>query len=277
MTNMQICLECMQQRLRRDVHKLESLQTIAQERAREAEAVSERVIDNWQEFARGRAIQKEQLMHILYHKDFLFPVEMKAKLQSFQVSNMDCKRAMRKMEARSHKRLYQLALDNLRMNTWLLNIISRLKGQYKKAKNSVPACCFRFLAVVKNIAMLGWDLDRDIFYYIVERTITSPKEEHCHPMVYRTLKAARDAVRIGPEAYLKYLEDREIPACPELLVHIRELRNRKKGKRERLRTFSNFSTASGGVDTPPAADDILAISGVDSGAWEENYDDESAL
>lgn len=77
--------------------------------------------------------------------------------------------------------------------------------------------------------MVGFAMTTESFYVILEKTVTH-KDDHRRVIVHKTLKACRESIGIGPEPFMKYLEDNDIPACPELITQIRNLKRKRARK-----------------------------------------------
>ncbi len=78
----------------------------------------------------------------------------------------------------------------------------------------------------------GLVLTEEAFFIIVEKTIDP--EEHRQLIFHRVLKFTREAVGIGPEAFMRYLEERDIQPCPELLTQIRQMKRQRALKNVKL-------------------------------------------
>ena len=181
------------------------------------------LLNQWEHFHDGKILQQNHLLYLFDHKEFLFPQEMKYYLQNFQSDGLNCKADLHKMKTKARKRLHIRGMYNIMKCRWLLNAISKLRGLHK----SVPVACFRFLVVLKNIVMLGWKITKEIYYYVMERCVKNPHEEHADVLVYKTLKVARDALDISPEEFLNYLEEHSYAASPELLANIRAIKHKR--------------------------------------------------
>ena len=128
--------------------------------------------------------------------------------------------------------IHMKGMVNILKNRWVVQAVSKLKEHVKKTKQYIPLCCYRFLSVLKNILMLGIEFTAEIYYYVMEKSLKNPAEEHSVLLVYETLKCARDALspKISPEVFLQYIKERNYAECPKLLEQIRI----NKDKRSRM-------------------------------------------
>lgn len=208
------------------------LQSEAKAKAKTIEQSSERILEHCIEFRDQTRVQHNHIMYLLNHKEFLYPYEMKAKMDVFcsQGDNgtMDnCQRDLNVMESVARQNLYDVSMENMAKCAWLMNIVTKLKALHKKNRPNFPPCILRFLSVLKHVTMFGWPVDKELFYSVLEKTITVPDEEHCMAVVHRILKPVREAIHISPEAFLAYLDSQNVAAAPELMGQVRDLKQRK--------------------------------------------------
>lgn len=204
--------------------KMESLESNYASKMHDIEKSGDEMLDGWEGFQEAKAMNDSHMLYLMEHKEFLFPQEMVYYLKSFEANGISCQSDLRRMRVLARKRLHMRSMMNIAKHKWLLEAIGKLKEYQKKTKQIVPRACFRLLIVLKNLIMLGVELNSEVYYHVMEACIQNPSEEHQIVLVYKTLKYFRDYVKIPPEEFLSYLEERDYHPCPELLANIRSIK-----------------------------------------------------
>jgi DNA-binding transcriptional regulator YiaG len=130
------------------------------------------------------------------------------------------------MRKRVQDAQFRRELDNLLRYKWFIALVIRLQRRTSSVFTSVPHSCVLFLLAARHLFGLGEDLSVPLFYQLVEKYI-DPSDQR-DVIVHRTLQAFREALQISGEDYLDYLESKEIQPCPELMSHVRELREESR-------------------------------------------------
>jgi hypothetical protein len=90
----------------------------------------------------------------------------------------------------------------------------------------IPLSCFKFLSVFEQLIAAGIQLDVDLFYKVLESVFTD-NDDYAKSIVNKTIKAVRDFIKIPPDRFLKYLNERNITPCPELVKHVKDLEKKR--------------------------------------------------
>ena len=207
------------------------------------------LLERWEHFGATKAFQQEYLLYIIDHKEFLFPDEMLHNLQCLECESNNLQVDLKNMKRRARSKLQLKGIQNIMKYRFVITSIGKLHDYFKKTKQIVPLCCFRFLSVLKNVLMLGFEFTSEMYYYIMEGSMRNPVEEHAALLIYETLKAARDVIGVPAEEFLAYLKDHGYQECPKLL----ELVRTNKEKRHRELFMERTKGISINTGTDPAA------------------------
>jgi hypothetical protein len=134
---------------------------------------------------------------------------------------------MRKMHEQADRMTQAVQMDRLLQHRWFLALVVKLREFMKKMNNAVPVSCLKFVTAVQQLILLGHTLSQEVFYSLVEATVTA-KEDHSKTIVHQLLKIARDIVDISAPDFLAYLEDKDINPNPELVNQVRALSKPRK-------------------------------------------------
>lgn len=220
------------------------------------------LLEQWEHFGIAKSFQQEYLLYIFDHKEFLFPDEMMFNLQSLECDSNNLQMDLKHMKRRARSKLQLKGIQNILKYRFVISGIARLQEYFKKTKQIIPLCCFRFLSVLKNILMLGFEFTSEMYYYVMERSVKNPKDEHAALLIYETFKSARDYLGIPPEDFLVYLKENKYQECPKLLELVRTNKEKKLREQFMERTKGlNINTGGGmgdnsvviGPKTGPAA------------------------
>jgi hypothetical protein len=161
------------------------------------------------------------------------------------------------MRKRVQDAQFRRELDNLLKYKWFVALVIRLQRRTSSVFTSVPQSCVMFLLAARHVFGLGEDMSVPLFYQLVEKYI-NPNDQR-DVIVHRTLQAFREVLQISGEAYLDYLESKEIQPCPELTSCVRELRKEasspSNGSRDTYRhshrnaMLSNYKESN--ISAPP--------------------------
>jgi hypothetical protein len=250
---------------------IDSLCRKSEKKTKRFNTTGHRVLKKWTGFRLRVNEQREQMDSMCGDIAFQWPSVMKIKLKNFPIDGdkaektlgMGVRKSMAIVNLRTCHELHTKAFDNLANAKWLLAFLAKLRDFLRRSSTPCPSSCFKFIYVIQSILARGWDLTNETFFLILERVLTQA-EDYSNVTVNKAIRAARDVVGVGPEEFLKYLEDRKITPCPELLAQIRSHRRKKarkekiqamkKGRQHRKKNASNSqgvqsltTSASGGV------------------------------
>lgn len=201
---------------------------------------SERVADRVEQFQNRQRDHSSRVTSLCANVNFNWPFSTQAKLESFKIDGIHAEKILNKSVVKNMELMRKDAehkmkcnkLDNLLNATWFVAFTIKLKEYLHRSSTICPKNCFIFLAVLKYLIGLGFTINAKVFYIVIESTLTD-KDDHKAVIVHKAVKALREVVNIGAEAFMKYLESKEITPCPELLAQIRA-NKRKRARKEKL-------------------------------------------
>lgn len=220
----------------------------------EIEQSGDELLHQWEQFNIAKNIQQKHLLYILDHKEFLFNEEMLYNLQCLDIESNNYIKDLKIMKKVARSKLRLKGIQNILKSKWVIQSISKINEYYKRTKQIIPMCCFRFLSIMKNILMLGFSLTNEMYYYIMEKSLRNPKEEHATLLIYEMLKSARDVLNITPEEFLIYIKKNNYQECPKLLELVRmnkEKRLRSKAmEQQRKKIIINNGNNASNIKSP---------------------------
>jgi len=200
---------------------------------KKAEMNGKKVVKRWKAFNDACASQHTAVMDVCDNREFLRDLLLKAKLLSFDPETLIKSNAcdplteeFPKLERLATKKFYANTLDNILKKAWLVQVLSKFKSN-DAGRKSLPASCCKFISVLLQIVMLGWEVTHDVFYTVLDKTINLVPDDHSKLSVHKVLVIVRESLNIGHDQFLRYLNSLHIPACPELLAKIRSIKKSK--------------------------------------------------
>jgi hypothetical protein len=203
-------------------------------RIRKAEKKGARVLKLSREFRTNVESAQMKAACIFEEKEITKSMRISHEVECFDDQNRDDVKSqgllkdMRKMHEQADRMTQAVQMDRLLQHRWFLALVVKLREFMKKMNNAVPACCLKFVTAVQQIILLGHTLSQEVFYCLIEATVTA-KEDHSKSIVHQLLKIARDIVDISAPDFLAYLEDKDINPNPELVNQVRALNRSRKG------------------------------------------------
>lgn len=197
--------------------------------SRNAEMVSEKMVDAWEAFANIYANEFHKMKVVMNGKDFDRPEVIKAMQKMFSMDGVDHAYGKRghnamvdiaSMKRRVKHAIYCKKMDFICASMWFVTMITRMRDHCRRTNHPLPQSCFKFLGAVYLIIQYGYEITQALFYDILEQTILD--EDHKEIVVHRALRAIREHILIDAESFLNYLNSRGIQPCSELLVQVRE-------------------------------------------------------
>ena len=217
--------------------KFQSKQNLATRKVNKANKISAKVVESWDKFNNKEIEVQQKVAELSKEIDFTRPQATKWKYQclmkgdGFKAKGNHAVFTIIKAEKEAKRKQEEFYYDNLAKATWLLTYIGKLRDYAKRKMNMIPINCFKFLSVLQQIIVSGIELDNDIFYTILEKVLTD-KDDYAKVVVNKTIKAVRDFLKISPDSFLKYLHNKNITPCPELVKHVKAVEKKKMRKQK---------------------------------------------
>jgi len=199
-----------------------------------------RIANRAEKFQNRQRDHDSKVTSLCTNATFNWPFSTHAKLESFKIDGANAEKALnqsvtKNMEVMRRDAEHKMKcdkLDNLLNAKWFVTFTTKLKEYLNRSSTVCPKNCFIYLTVLKHLIGLGFTINAKVFYRVIEATLTD-KDDHKAVIVHKAVKALREVVNIGAEAFMKYLESKEITPCPELLAQIRA-NKRKRARKEKL-------------------------------------------
>jgi hypothetical protein len=202
--------------------------------AKNAEVVSEKMVDAWESFANIYANEFHKMQVVMHGKDFDRPEIIKTMQKMFTMDGVDHALGKRghnamvdiaSMKRRVSHSIYCKKMDFVCASMWFVTLLTRMRDHCRRTNHPLPQSCFKFLGALYLIIQYGYDITQAIFYDILEQTVLD--QDHKEIVVHRALRAVREHILIDAETFLEYLNSRSIQPCSELLAQVREMRVQK--------------------------------------------------
>eukprot|EP01041_Mallomonas_annulata_P004498 gene4498-8949_t len=222
-----------------------------EEISHKAEGDGKQMLKCFETFSNTQKTHSNITKSIFETKEFQRPEIMRLKFELLEKLQKKLEKGTQlkgdlKIPEKDVKRLYyHRCIQNISKFIWFPTCISKLKEACKRKRQSVPLSCLKFLGVLRCLFTNGKELNSELFYYIMERTIKS--EDHAQLEVYKTLKCAFDSININSESFLQYLENRDIQPCAEHLSYIKRIREADKQKRKSALMAGNENENGNGL------------------------------
>ncbi len=217
---------------------------------KEVENQSEGLVDKISNMNKLISEKRKIVVNVYKDREFEWSNNMQTKLESFKeiedIKSITSELYFKKMRFHAQAKQRAKCMENLLKYPWFAELITKLKENAKRTGQQIPLSCLKLLVIFNHLIVTNWTLTSQIFYDVIESCITDP-QEHAKIIVHKILKAFRDALNIGPEAFLKYLNDKNIQPCAELLSQVRKIK-RKRARNLRIqsqrRPVRNLSSSS---------------------------------
>jgi hypothetical protein len=215
-----------------------------------AEHNSDHFISSWEDVSTRLHKKDEFFMHNLTCLDRDWEAEIGQKFNSFKLDGEDSEGGklgvnffvdMANMRREIKDWRFKQNIESILKAKWFIIILVKLREKLDTLFTPIPPSCFKLLLAMKRVLMLGHEITVPVFYTLVSALILS--EDHKDVMVHRTLKSICDVLRIRPDEFLHYLEEKDIQPCPELLSQVRQYR------KQAVMTAKRFGLVAGGKNT----------------------------
>jgi hypothetical protein len=184
---------------------------------------------------------------------FLFPKAMISKMENLKLDNHHFMRDLKVMEARVRAEQGFGALERAMAARWPGELLPRLRDLVRRSP-VLPPSGLRFVAVALQVLMQGWPISRQIFFSVLEQTITEP-HDHSNGFVHKVVAAVREApqVQVSAEEWLLYLQSKGVEEYPEITADIRAARKKRKEKERAAIKGRTRKAAPAPAPAPPPA------------------------
>ena len=211
---------------RQQVRKVSAVEKQFKASAAEVEEACLDVAKHCSKFQQLKEKQRRQILTICDDREFLRPQLMQSKIDKFNMelfadgsghsTLLTVSQGWDAIEESTMRQMKNESMENLSKAKWFLAYVNELQDYVRRTKFHVPVGCLRFLTTIKQLLMRGCVFNPDLFYHILEKTI-SDKHEHKNIVVHKSIKAVRDFIQISAEQFLSYLESKSIEPCVELV------------------------------------------------------------
>lgn len=225
--------------------KTTSLEENIRKNLKNSEKAGNRLVSRWSGFYSSKSEDRHHMNHLFVDREFKRSTNLKEHLKFFPSGTakddtdhkkklgVDMGYDLRYMKSKADQDQYQTYIRRLLAARWFIFSVNKVKGEMKRISMIVPQSCYIFLAVYQEVVMLGYENNQLIFYRILEKTITV-KDDYRKTVVHVVLSAARGAVHISADAFLEYLNSREIEPPTELIQEIRA-QQKNKSRKDKLK------------------------------------------
>ena len=168
---------------------------LEQVKNKRSHVAGELVVDRVGAFIAEESKRKQEMLTKYGDANFERPFNTKEKLANFVLNNKD--RGEKMLNKSAMKTMEKIALDasdkkqadyfaRLSNAKWLLSLVVKMREYTKRGASLCPSSCYKMLYSVKSIIAYGFELTPDVFYSIVQNTITEPaKADHSKVIVHK--------------------------------------------------------------------------------------------